>query len=109
MTSPQLGTITVDFADLPVAHLGDGSAAMRYTTSITKPDGTTATVPALIGAVEDGDRLVVLVSAADPAGGAGASGNGAGGTASGGPATLDPASFAKLLEEAYQAETDALG
>jgi hypothetical protein len=77
---------------------------MRYTTSITKPDGGTATVPALIGAVEDGDRLVVLISAAIPAGL-----TAAGGTGSGSPATLDPAAFAKLIEKAYQAEADALG
>jgi hypothetical protein len=50
--------------------------------------------------VEDGDRLVVLVSAAVAAGAA---------TAAGGPATVDPAAFADLLEAAYQVQADALG
>jgi hypothetical protein len=100
ITSPQLGTITVDFENLPVPDLGDGAAALRYTTSITKPDESSTTVPALVGLVEDGDRLVVLVSAAVPAGGAAAPGD---------PATVDPAAFADLLEEAYQVQADALG
>jgi hypothetical protein len=96
ITSPQLGEITVDFGDLPVAELGDASAAMRYTTSVTAPDGTQTTVPAMVGAVEDGDRLVVLVSLAKPA-------------AAGQPAPLDPATFADLLEQAFQVQAEALG
>ena len=53
------------------------------------------TVPVLAGAVEDGDRLVVLISLADPSGG--------------GAAQPDPAAFTDLLQEAYQVQADALG
>jgi hypothetical protein len=104
VTSPELGTVTVDFATLPVADLGDGAAAMRYTTSVTTPDGAHVTVPVLVGAVEDGDRLVVLISLADPTGGAAA-----GGSVTPAPAPLDPAAFTDLLQQAYQVEADALG
>jgi hypothetical protein len=104
VTSPKLGTVTVDFESLPVADLGDGAAAMRYTTSVTTPDGGHVTVPVLVGAVEDGDRLVVLISLADPRGGAAA-----GAAATPAPAALDPAAFTDLLRQAYQVEADALG
>jgi hypothetical protein len=108
ITSPKLGRITVEFADLPVAGLGDASAAMRYTTSVPMPDGTRTTVPALVGAVEDGDRLLVLVSLAKPGGAAPASGGSAApGTAV--PAGLDPDAFEQLLRKAYQTQADALG
>ena len=87
-----------------MADLGDGAAALRYTTSATTPDGTHVTVPVLVGAVQDGDRLVVLISLADPTGGAAA-----GGTATPTPAALDPVAFTDLLQEAYQVQADALG
>jgi hypothetical protein len=95
VTSPQLGTTTVDFENLPVPDLGDGAAALRYTTSITQPDESSATVPALVGLVQDGDRLVVLVNAAVPAAGK--------------SSTVDPSRFADLLKKAYQVQADALG
>lgn len=96
ITSPDIGTATVTFEGLDVADLGDGAAGLRYTTAVALPDGTQASVPALIGAVENGDRLLVLMSlVVDPTGQGGAA--------------LDPAAFAALLEEAYQVQADALG
>jgi hypothetical protein len=95
VSSPDIGTARVLFEDLPVADLGDGAAALRYTTVVMAPDGTEVTVPALLGAVEDGDRLIVLTSlAVDPTGAA--------------VAPLDAAAFTALLEQAYQAQADAL-
>lgn len=97
ITSPQIGQATVTFEALPVADLGDGSAMLRYTTAVALPDGTSVTVPALIGAVEDGDRLLILMNLQP-------SGPGV----PGGPAT-DPAAFADLLEQAYETQAEALG
>ncbi len=95
VSSPDIGTARVLFENLPVADLGDGAAALRYTTVVTAPDGTEVTVPALLGAVEDGDRLIVLTSlAVDPTGAA--------------TPPLDGAAFTALLEQAYQAQADAL-
>jgi hypothetical protein len=90
ISSPQIGTATVTFAPLEVGDLGDGAAALQYTTTVTQPDGSVVTVPALVGTVEDDDRLVVLVSFA--AGGA-----------------PDTAAFVDLMAEAYQTQADALG
>lgn len=96
ISSPEIGTATISFEGLDVADLGDGSAGLRYATTVALPDGTQASVPALIGAVEDGDRLLVLMSlVVDPTGS--------------GTAAPDPAAFAALLEEAYQVQADALG
>ena len=90
ISSPQIGTATVTFAPVEVGDLGDGAAALQYTTSVTQPDGSVVTVPALVGTVEDDDRLLVLVSFA--AGGA-----------------PDTAAFVALMEQAYQTQADALG
>ena len=99
IAAPQFGEATVTFENLPVDDLGDDAALLRYTTAVTLPNGGTATVPALIGAVEDGDRLLVLTSL-DTSGIAG-------GPASGAPG-LDPAAFSDLLERAYRTQADAL-
>ena len=94
VSSPQTGDATVTFEELPVPDLGDGAAALRFTTLVTLPDGTQTSVPALLGAVEDGDRLVVLTSlAVDPAAAA---------------VPLDAAAFTALLEQAYETQADAL-
>lgn len=90
VSSPRIGTATIAFQPLEVPDLGDGAAALQYTTTVTQPDGTQITVPALVGVVEDDDRLVMLV-----------------GFSSGGSA--DPAAFVDLLEQAYQVQADALG
>ena len=95
ITSPQIGTATVTFEPIPVPDLGDGAAALRFTTVVTAPDGTQATVPALVGAFEDGDRLGVLTALADP-------------RTPNAPAP-DATAFATLLEQAYQVQADALG
>ncbi|MGY1836081.1 hypothetical protein ACI79P_13315 [Blastococcus sp. SYSU DS0510] len=94
LTSPRLGEATITFEELPVAELGDGSALLRYTTTIAAPDGTRVTVPTLVAAVEDDDRALVLLSVDTGLGGAPAG---------------DPAAFAELLEQAYEVQADALG
>jgi hypothetical protein len=88
ITSPSFGKATIAFQALPVSDLGDAAAALQYTTTVTKPDGTTMAIPALIGAVEDGDRLVMLVN-----------------FSTGG--TPDAAAFATLLRQAYDAQAKA--
>jgi hypothetical protein len=89
VTSPQ-GTVTLTFQSVPVRKMGDDAAAVQLTTALTKPDGTSTTVPALIGAVEDHGRLLMLVTAA---------GNGA---------APDQAAFTALLEKAYATQAHAL-
>jgi hypothetical protein len=89
ITAPQIGTANVTFTALEVPDLGDGSAGLTMTMSITGPDGQQVTVPVLLGMVRDGDRLVAL-TATDPTG------------------ASDPAAFATLLREAYDHQADAL-
>jgi hypothetical protein len=89
ITSPEIGTATVTFGVLDVPDLGDGSAGVTMTLSLTGPDGQPLTVPLLLGMAADGDRLVSL-TATDPTG------------------AVDPAAFAALLQEAYEHQADAL-
>jgi len=89
VTSPELGSATITFATLDVPSLGDGSAALTYTTVVTGPDGTQLTIPAQVGVAVDGDRAVTLVS-----------------TSIGG--TLDPAAFSALLTQAFEYQSDQL-
>ena len=94
VSSPQTGDASVTFEQLPVPDLGDGAAALRFTTVVALPDGTQVSVPALLGAVEDGDRLVVLTTLApDPAAAT---------------VPLDVAAFTSLLERAYETQAAAL-
>jgi hypothetical protein len=97
ITSPAIGSATITFEPLEVGELGDGAALLRYTTAVALPDGTQATVPALIGAVQDGDRVLILMNLETAAitGGAAA-------------APADPAAFADLLAQAYEAQAAAL-
>jgi hypothetical protein len=90
VTSPQIGTATVDHAELDVPDLGDGSAGASVTTTVTGPDGRPQSVPALVGVVQDGERALVLVST-DTQGDA-----------------PDPAAFTALLEQAFDAQAAAL-
>jgi hypothetical protein len=90
VTTPQAGKVTLTFQTVQVKDLGDASAAVQLTTAVTKPDGTTASVPALIGAVEDHDRLLLLLTA---------------GTHGAAP---DQAAFTALLEKAYSTQHSAL-
>jgi len=96
ITSPAFGTATITFEELPVDELGDGSALVRFTTAVTVPGGPQVTVPALVAAVQDGDRLMVLLSVvADPT--------------QAGPGAIDEAAFTELLGQAYETQADALG
>jgi hypothetical protein len=90
ITAPQIGTATVTFAPLGVPDLGDGSAALTMSLSLTGPGGTPLTVPVQLGMALDGDRLVSL-TATDP------TGTGA-----------DPAAFGRLLQQAYDHQHTAL-
>lgn len=95
ISSPKIGSATITFEEVPVADLGDGSAALRYTTVVALPDGSQASVPALLGAVQDGDRLIILTMlSVDPTGAA--------------AVPLDGDAFAALLEQAYDTQADAL-
>jgi hypothetical protein len=98
VTSPQFGEATITFEALPVDALGDGSALLRYTTVVNLPDGSQVSVPAVMGAVEDGDRLLILMNleTSGLVGGAGS-------------APVDPAAFAALLADAYETQAEALG
>jgi hypothetical protein len=89
ITAPEFGTATVTFGALDVPDLGDGSAGLTMTLSLTGPDGQPVTVPVLLGMAADGDRLVSL-TATDPTGAA------------------DPAGFAALLQQAYEHQADTL-
>lgn len=97
VTSPDIGQATITFEPLEVDDLGDGAALLRYTTAVSLPDGTQATVPALIGAVQDGDRVLILMNLETAA----LAGGGA-------AAPADPAAFADLLAQAYEAQAAAL-
>ncbi|GAB3202000.1 hypothetical protein GCM10027261_38070 [Geodermatophilus arenarius] len=90
VSAPQVGTVTIAFAGLDVPDLGDGSAGVTYTTTVTGPDGQQLTVPALVGVVQDGDRVVVLLTT-DTSGG-----------------RPDPTAFTGLLEQAYETQAEAL-
>ncbi|MGY1606273.1 hypothetical protein [Geodermatophilus sp. SYSU D00700] len=90
VTSPQVGTVTVAFDELTVPDLGDGSAGVVFTTTATGPDGQQVTVPALVGVVQDGERVLVLLTTE---------------TSGGRP---DPTAFTGLLEQAYDTQAAAL-
>jgi hypothetical protein len=89
ITAPRVGTATIVFGALDVPDLGDGSAGLAMTTTVTGPDGQPLTVAVLLGMARDGDRLVSLTST-DPTG------------------ASDPTAFAALLRQAYEHQADAL-
>jgi hypothetical protein len=84
-------------AQITSPNLGDGAVLLRYTTVVSLPDGTQVQIPALIGAVEDGDRLLVLMNL--DAGGATPGATTA--------APQDPAAFADLLAQADDTQAAA--
>jgi hypothetical protein len=90
ISSPELGEATLTFENLDVPALGDGVAAVRYTTTLTQ-GGQEVSVPALVGLVEDGDRVITLLTIAtdgsDP----------------------DAAAFTSLLEQAFEVQAEELG
>ncbi len=90
VTSPQVGTATIAFDEIDVPDLGDGSAGLTFTTTATGPDGQQVTVPALVGVVQDGERVLVLLRT-DTSGG-----------------RLDPTAFTDLLQQASDTAAAAL-
>jgi hypothetical protein len=90
ISAPQIGTATITFRSVPVDDLGDGAAALQFTTTVTQPDGAKISVPALVGVVRDGDRVVTLLTLAQ---------NGT---------PPDPAAFTGLLQKAYEVQAQAL-
>ncbi len=89
IAAPEIGTADVTFTALDVPALGDASAGISLTLSITGPDGQPFTLPMLLGMVRDGDRLVSLTQV-DAAGGA------------------DPAAFTALLQQAFEQQAATL-
>jgi hypothetical protein len=89
ITAPEIGTADITFTALDVPALGDGSAGISMTLSLSGPDGQPITVPLLLGMVRDGDRLVSLTQA-DAAGNA------------------DPAAFTALLQGAFEQQAATL-
>ena len=90
VTTPSSGTVTLTFQSIPVKTMGDDAAAVELTTTLTKPDGSKLSVPALLGAVEDHHRLLLLI------------------TAGTGGASPDQAAFTALLDKAYTTQAAAL-
>jgi hypothetical protein len=90
VSSKEFGTATITFRSVPVDDLGDGAAALQFTTAVTQPDGTRVTVPALVGVMRDGDRLVTLVHLSQTG------------------ARPDAGAFAELLQHAYDAQAKVL-
>lgn len=94
VASPQIGQAMITFQRVPVPDLGDGATALQYTTVATGTDGAQVTIPTFIGAVQDGNRLVILMTLQGRPGAPGAA--------------PDPAAFAALLQRAHQIQADAL-
>ena len=98
-TSPKLGKVSVQFSPIDASGVGAPAAAASYTTTITPPGHAAITVPAVIGLVRDGDRLILLLTAHAQAP-----------TAAGAPTAKapDPGAFTALLKQAYTTEHQAL-
>jgi hypothetical protein len=90
ISSPELGEASLTFEAIDVPDLGDGTAAVRYTTTVTQ-GGQEVSIPALVGLVQDGDRAVTLLTIATDG------------------SQPDATAFAALLEQAYLAQAEALG
>jgi len=90
ISSPELGEARLTFEALDVPDLGDGAAAVRYTTTLTQ-GGQEVSIPALVGLVQDGDRVVTLLTIATDG------------------SEPDAAEFTALLEQAFEVQAEALG
>ena len=90
ISSPELGEATLRFEAIDAPDLGDGVAAVRYTTTLTQ-GGQEVSVPALVGLVQDGDRVITLLTIATDG------------------SSPDAAQFTALLEQAFEVQADALG
>jgi hypothetical protein len=90
VTSPELGEATLTFENLDTPDVGDAVAVMRYTTTLTQ-GGQEVSVPALAGLVQDGDRLITLLTIATDG------------------SSPDAAAFTSLLEQAFEVQAEELG
>lgn len=90
ISSPQLGEVRLTFEALDVPDLGDAAAAVRYTTTLTQ-GGQEVTVPALVGLVQDGDRVITLLTIATDG------------------SSPDATEFTSLLERAFEVQAEELG
>ena len=90
ISSPELGEARVRFENLEVPDLGDGAAAVRYTTTLTQ-GGQEVSVPTLVGLVQDGDRAITLLTIATDG------------------SQPDATAFTSLLEQAFEVQAEALG
>ncbi len=90
ISSPQFGEATVSFEAVAAPDLGDGSAVIRYVTTLEQ-NGNQVSIPTLVGLVQDGDRAITLLTLA-------ADGS-----------EPDEAEFLALLERAYEVQAEALG
>jgi hypothetical protein len=90
ISSPELGEARVTFEALDVPDLGDGAAAVRYTTTLAQ-GGQEVSIPTLVGLVQDGDRVITLLTIATDG------------------SQPDAAAFASLLEQAFEVQAEALG
>ena len=89
VSAPALGSVTVAFQTLDTPDLGDDAVMVSVTATVTRAGGQPTTAPVLLGMVQDGDRLVTLLS-------------------TGSDAALDADAFFALLERAYEHQADAL-
>lgn len=90
ISSPELGEATLTFESLDAPAIGDAAAAVRYTTTLTQ-GGQEVSVPALVGLVQDGDRLITLLTIATDG------------------SSPDAAAFTSLLEQAFEVQAEKLG
>ena len=90
ITSPELGEVALTFEQLDLPDLGDAAVAVRYTTTVTE-GGQEVSIPALVGLVQDGDRVITLLTIATDG------------------SQPDAIAFASLLEQAFEVQAEALG
>jgi hypothetical protein len=90
VSSPDLGQATLTFETLDAPSVGDAVAAVRYTTTLTQ-GGQEVSVPALVGLVQDGDRVITLLTIATDG------------------SSPDVAAFTSLLQQAFEVQADELG
>ena len=90
ISSPELGDATLTFETLDAPAVGDAGAAVRYTTTLTQ-GGQEVSVPALVGVVQEGDRVITLLTIATDG------------------SSPDAAAFTSLLQQAFEVQADQLG